>query len=1334
MRRKLLSLLVVFAMALSMVPMVSAAGEYVAPPTIAEIEAAAAAADNYGLIPGERFAPGVWTKPGDAGYVASYDPEEPTNNEINTASELQWFLLNGNGTYTLGSDIDCRGAALTGAESAGNDRILDGSGHTISNLYYTPSGNSTKTDFGYMRNVCLANASLRGSAPMAWRVEGTTKFISIAVFTSDNPSDEITFEREKSGSMPTLTWLSIGDVHITNCYFQFSNPMTHYGQYANPTTITLDHCFIGRLIGTNYGSVTNYVTTRCVMNQADDPFSWQTKAHGTISFDMMILVGYDPDEERAADPAPEGMPEDDPHIGRTMGGEYTPTNAEGCLVWASYPLTSYTGSVYGDLACTDTTADREITLIKIGTDYITTTSLTPALTDNDDTQLSLSSMKAEPGTKVSIASTKKNESGLWSDDLSAFEFESDDDTTVSCGTTEGTMKVTTETAEITVASESEDASQSVNIVKNNGTTETYILGGIGVGDESRVTLDTNGSLTSTTTDPETGEVTVQKTVKDENGNITEVTTETYVPNEDGTLPEEPATKTEVKAPEGGTLNDAVKTNPDGSVAITGEVEVQTTKTDPETGEPVTTTTKIDGSNTTEGNEPTLSKTGDVSATPGTTITPNNSNTPIEVGEGQTITLPADNAGDIEPSSDGTGFSLPAGTTVKNGDSEVTLDEQSEVSADGSMTATQFTKGGTTITSADGTTPVTLAADGTVSAGAVINANGTTFTASAATNVVNADGSVTVAEGETITVAGAEVTATGTTMVVANGTTIVDVGTAGQTDYSINGAVITYDADPQGYWYVAETTEAATAGATTGDAMAIEGLDEWFPEYSEFFNIEALGANAEPAANATVTMPSSKASRTNVVKLAYWDTDSNAWGVNNTLAAGEAEGTVTFTTDHFSSWVFGDPERPHYYATVTLTGTGVEDLYADEAAEAAAYPDATWAANSNSEGLHHNDDSGNPVNDLKVGDTFHVDVKSTDAFLTGWMFVKWDSQYLNLENAATLESEGWERTTQSNDGTMEYWRINLGTSGNEEYAAETALTSGFDFTLQLPEDFDENTLPKEVWFQFDESRHNAITKAGGYLSGEVPNFGTSDTLVRIADPSAERVVEVVKYGQDAALILVYSKDAGSFVYEDTEVLTNDSATLLDVTDAGYVYRFTENDTEVTYGEDGTSTFLSSNAFYDKFAAGETPYVYGLVVNLTRLTTAVADATDWIDAADIVTNQGDIEAYVLDRLTFHKGAETVKAIYTGGANVDVDLNPGTDDQTWIRAIAFMTGTSKADEAAATAWTMFHNGMLSGNNKVALQTDFLRTPQSTDSATNRAKLVDTNEWNEILEQFGY
>ena len=125
-----------------------------------------------------------------------------------------------------------------------------------------------------------------------------------------------------------------------------------------------------------------------------------------------------------------------------------------------------------------------------------------------------------------------------------------------------------------------------------------------------------------------------------------------------------------------------------------------------------------------------------------------------------------------------------------------------------------------------------------------------------------------------------------------------------------------------------------------------------------------------------------------------------------------------------------------------------------------------------------------------------------------------------------------------------------------------------------------------------------------------------------------MLEVAQYGDATALVLVYSQDVGTYTITDAALFDGaDSATLENVTKAGYIYRGSKTDSTT---EEGLQT---AQDFYSRFdsALGQEPNVYGIVVNTNRLLAAYEAATG---ESATTTDHFKLESFLLGETEGHK----------------------------------------------------------------------------------------------------
>jgi hypothetical protein len=239
------------------------------------------------------------------------------------------------------------------------------------------------------------------------------------------------------------------------------------------------------------------------------------------------------------------------------------------------------------------------------------------------------------------------------------------------------------------------------------------------------------------------------------------------------------------------------------------------------------------------------------------------------------------------------------------------------------------------------------------------------------------------------------------------------------------------------------------------------------------------------------------------------------------------------------------------------------------------------------------------------------------------------------------------------------------------------------------------------------------------------MASKSTLIRIAGAEPALAVEVVQYGADAALILVYTDELGRFTYKDSRVLTKGSAVLANVTKAGYVYRYKPSVTAaVDLDEYAAAQFYLKLGSSVNNGIGKTT-VYGVVASLDRIQTA--------SGYTVAEAQHEVEAYVRERLTFERNVGTDRVSYMNGTDVDQDGKVLSNDQTEVIAISLMKGSGLAADKNNTAkgWAKAQNEAIKNRPLNVLRCDFNRNNQATK---NDAKTVNANEVTEVRSAFAH
>lgn len=514
------------------------------------------------------------------------------------------------------------------------------------------------------------------------------------------------------------------------------------------------------------------------------------------------------------------------------------------------------------------------------------------------------------------------------------------------------------------------------------------------------------------------------------------------------------------------------------------------------------------------------------------------------------------------------------------------------------------------------------------------------------------------------------------------------GTPVQIDYSPSGYFIDYSDVPASAYGI-ETLPLYNVTPAQKEAE-IEGMDDgWSPAASTFFEISAAdGSATEPGVTATVHVPFADPDLLPEYAVGHWT--GEGYDVLDASVDSENEGYIKFDTDTFSPFVLASPQ-PYYY--LTIADGPVDQL--DEAAETAA-------------GIEkHKDDSDNDVYDLESGDTFTVELRSSMDFLNGFAYLEFDSTFLELTDVEdSRTADGIQLMDVTGSGSKQFYALKfLAPMDGSQYEKGSVLAT-MTFELKLPLDTSELQFPLEVPIQLSTDLGAGLqaTSEDGAESGHI-KMGARNTLVRVNGTSGA-LIEVVPLGENTALILAYTKNPGVVTYTDDKVIAAGSAQLMDVTDAGYIYRFDKAN------EDQIGDQTTAAAFYSSVV---NPYVYGIAVDMQRLQTA--------SNKNVITDQSAVEQYVLGKVSFAFGEVAKQVGYTGGMDVNADGGVNSDDEAWVLAVASGEGTTIAAASSATGWAKFYNNMLALNNAAALRTDFVRTPQTTDDE-NKAKTVTADD----------
>jgi hypothetical protein len=418
------------------------------------------------------------------------------------------------------------------------------------------------------------------------------------------------------------------------------------------------------------------------------------------------------------------------------------------------------------------------------------------------------------------------------------------------------------------------------------------------------------------------------------------------------------------------------------------------------------------------------------------------------------------------------------------------------------------------------------------------------------------------------------------------------------------------------------------------------------------------------------------------------------------------------------------EDSNFYATVELD-EGVVDMINDAA-------DA--------------DGSGNQVNDLMDGDTFTVSVRTNVDAMSVLVAVEFDTAYLQLideDGEPTTDlPEGWAAFTSADaaDSTIKHYQL---FDPNNFYEADDAV-GAFHFKLTTPDDAEFTDGKVEVPFTIFTGEDAAYGDNNKHFQAEIAKFpydpAETDTAAagintKVNLRENEKLVEVTQYGDNTALVIIYTKAEGAFVLTDPTIFA-EAKTLVNVTNARYAYRNATNDDPVQ----AWTTFTRTGADRIK--------MHAIVVNANRLIAAVNaynaaqdPALPEIVAVDDAADGADVtyaEQYLLDAegvLTLDATAETPEAIVYGtlaeGTDTDVDASGTTNTADHQTVLQMAQGDGTLVGETATGRAAYFNTMLDAVNASTLRSDIVR---GATNESNYSKQVGNQELNKFLPLFTF
>ncbi len=264
-------------------------------------------------------------------------------------------------------------------------------------------------------------------------------------------------------------------------------------------------------------------------------------------------------------------------------------------------------------------------------------------------------------------------------------------------------------------------------------------------------------------------------------------------------------------------------------------------------------------------------------------------------------------------------------------------------------------------------------------------------------------------------------------------------------------------------------------------------------------------------------------------------------------------------------------------------------------------------------------------------------------------------------------------------------------------------------------FDPETNDKKVEFPVDPSNVPAFKDPGTYVvtatitkPGYQPLVLTATYIIK----DFNHIVEVTGYGDNAALILAYTNEPATFLLNDESVAPgpDDASKFWSVPQAGYVYHNNAED-----------------ANYKKIvdaSPNNTPYVYGLVVDMNKLIAAVGAEGFSMEKAEEWVKDNKLSAIdaTQDRTVTHTSSFNDDAIL----DVNGDGNVTLGDACAVKMIA-VGGGREDTNVTSSGFTE----MLESYNDVALKSDFARGDGSESDDMSKKVTIDV-EVGEYLDLY--
>jgi len=435
--------------------------------------------------------------------------------------------------------------------------------------------------------------------------------------------------------------------------------------------------------------------------------------------------------------------------------------------------------------------------------------------------------------------------------------------------------------------------------------------------------------------------------------------------------------------------------------------------------------------------------------------------------------------------------------------------------------------------------------------------------------------------------------------------------------------------------------------------------------------------------ATVTIPvQNNANISNVSKwtLFYYDTSTKLW-TRHDSAPKAASGKLQFTTKHFSEWAVVDTSvKPVFYARFKdMNGTVIADTTSN------------WS---------------------KV----KCEIWANSPVYGGYVNVKFDNAHLDvIEVPAGFVSNnlGTDRYTDIEKALNGWYYYSGNLTGKSVPAIGTSLGT---FTLGLHSNTETTataSAPVQALVQFYDRE-----KAGEKLQIiNVPNSTSSvsasgsNAVLKLTSLNAidqDPLIEVVPYGDNTSLLLVYTGQKGQWTLTDSTALAGStSAKLHTLTNSGYNYR---NDSA------GTNSGWDWKAFRAKY--GKSFKVYGMVLSTTDAINAVKKSYNSVSTitAAANTNVGTktyAELHFTKKLSGNTSATEFTAItYNTNGDVNADNKLNSKDQQIVLMLQHGgTGTTTRKN--------WFSDMIKSNDASLVRSDFNR------SSNNMKKITD-NESN--------